>query len=83
MRITKKDIENRITFLNGSLGLNLTLDYNSSYTSKFVLTFDGGDRWSSSKKKLYFEKASECFSFLEGIQQMSYWNIITINKEVK
>lgn len=82
MRITKKDIENRIAFLNGSLGMNLALDYNSSYTSKFVLTFDGGDRWSSSKK-LYFEKASECFSFLEGIQQMSYWNIISINKEVK
>lgn len=82
MRITKKDIENRITFLNGSLGLNLALDYNPSYTSKFVLTFDGGDRWPSNKK-LHFEKASECFSFLEGIQQMSYWNIISINKEVK
>lgn len=82
MRTIKKDIENKITFLNTKLGLNLSLDYNSSYTSKFVLTFDGGDRWSSSKK-LHFEKASECFSFLGGIQQMSYWNIITINKEVK
>lgn len=76
MRITKKDIINRITFLNKQLNLTMELDYNSSYTAKFVLTFDGKDRWSSSQK-LYFEKASECFSFLEGIQQLSYWNIFT------
>lgn len=82
MRITKKDIINRITFLNKQLNLNMELDYNSSYTSKFVLTFDGGDRWSSSKK-LYFEKASECFSFLEGIQQLNYWNIFAPVKEAK
>ncbi|MGL5188245.1 MAG: hypothetical protein ACRC7S_01145 [Cetobacterium sp.] len=82
MRITKKDIINRITFLNQQLGLNMYLDYNSSYTAKFVLTFDGGNRWSSSKK-LYFEKASECFSFLEGIQQLNYWNIFSVNSEVK
>ncbi|MGL5753604.1 MAG: hypothetical protein ACRCXT_23875 [Paraclostridium sp.] len=82
MRITKKDIINRITFLNSQLGLNMYLDYNSSYTAKFTLTFDGKDRWSSDKK-LYFEKASECFSFLEGIQQLNYWNIFKVNSEVK
>lgn len=77
MRATKKDIENKINYLNTSLNLKINLDYNPNSSSKFVITFDGKNR-ENSDNKLYFEKASECFLFLDSLYKLKSWDIIKV-----
>lgn len=43
---------------------------NNLSSSKYIIIFNNND------KKICFEKASECFAFLNNIYKLSLWEII-------